>query len=87
MRVALMKSIQAKRNASMGTATIPYMSRGSGSRHLRERDTDVSTLIVVVAMVVIYAVMAVALYRWSAYAPVFQPDGGAAAQQAIPWPQ
>jgi hypothetical protein len=82
-----MKSIQAKRNASTCTAPIPYFSRSSGSRHLRERDMDVSTLIVVVAMVVVYVVMAVALYRWSAHAPVFQPDGGAAAEQAIPWPQ
>jgi hypothetical protein len=71
----------------MRAAAIPHLSGGSGFRHSRERDMDVSTLIVVVAIVVVYAVIAVALYRWSAHAPVFQPDRGAAAEQAIPWPQ
>jgi hypothetical protein len=29
----------------------------------------------------------VALYRWSVNAPIFEPDSGAAAEQALPWPQ
>jgi hypothetical protein len=49
---------------------------------------DVVTWFALVAMVVtLYAVMSVALYRWSAYAPIFQPANGAAAEEALPWPE
>jgi len=82
-----MKSIQARKNPSLRTIASPYSSDGLGFHQLRERGIDAVTWFAIVAIVVVYAVMAVALYRWSVYAPVFQPDSEAAAEQAFPWPQ
>jgi hypothetical protein len=48
---------------------------------------DVVTFFALVAMVVaLYVAMFVALYRWSVYAPVFQPDSGTTTEEALPWP-
>jgi hypothetical protein len=37
-------------------------------------------------VVVLYAIMLIALYRWSVYSPIFPPQDGAAAEEALPWP-
>jgi hypothetical protein len=66
---------------------MPYFSGGSGFHHPRKRNSDVVTCFAIIAIVVVYAVMAVALYRWSVYAPIFQRDRGAVAEHAFPWPE
>jgi hypothetical protein len=49
-----------------------------GLDDLKEREKDVATLAAVVAVIIaLYAVMFVALYRWSRYAPLFPQDGAA----------
>jgi hypothetical protein len=85
--VAIMKSLEGRKNSSLRTATMPYFSGGSGFRHLNDRGMDVVTWFTIVAVVVVYVVMAVALYRWSVDAPIFEHDSGAAVEQALPWPQ
>jgi hypothetical protein len=42
---------------------------------------------VVVATLAMYAVMSVALYRWSSYAPMFPADAGPgpAIMETLPW--
>jgi hypothetical protein len=87
MRVTLKKSTQGKKNPPLGAATMPYFSAGSGFHHLRERNSDVVTCFAIIAIIPVYAVMAVALFRWSVYAPIFQRDSGAVAEQAFPWRQ
>lgn len=82
-----MKSIQGGKSPFLRTARIPYVAGRSGFDQLRERAMDVVTWCALVATVVaLYAVMAVALYRWSAHAPIFQPDSGATTEEALPWP-
>ena len=87
MRVALMKSIQGEKRLFLRTATIPHIAGRPGFDHLRERAMDVVEWFALVTVVVaLYAIMSVALYRWSVDAPIFQPDSGAAAEQPFSWP-
>jgi multisubunit Na+/H+ antiporter MnhG subunit len=44
---------------------------------LTERTTAVTLSVVVAVIVALYAVMFVALYHWSRYAPILPPDGAA----------
>jgi hypothetical protein len=87
MRVTYMKSMQGGRSPYLRTVAISHSAGGSAFDDLRERAIDAVTWFALVAMVVtLYAVMLVALYRWSVYAPIFPPESGAAAEEAIPWP-
>jgi len=82
-----MKTIQGEMCPWPRTATIPHSAGRSGFESRRERAMDVVTWCALVATVVaLYAVMAVALYRWSAHAPIFQPDSRATTEEALPWP-
>jgi hypothetical protein len=78
MRVATMKSIHGGNSPLLRTATISSVPGHYRSfDDLKERAKDVATLSAVAAVIIVlYAVMFVALCRWSRYAPVF-PDGGA----------
>jgi len=82
-----MKSLEGGKISSLRTATMPYFPSGSGFHHPNRRGMDLVTWFAIVAVVVVYVVMAVALYRWSVNAPIFEPDSGAAAEQALPLPQ
>ncbi len=56
--------------------------------YLKERVETIMTFsAVVVATLAMYAVMSVALYRWSSYAPIFPPDTGSAITDVSPWSQ
>jgi hypothetical protein len=82
-----MKSIQGGKSLFLRTATIAHSAGRSGFESRRERAMDVVTFFALVAMVVaLYVAMFVALYRWSVYAPVFQPDSGTTTEEALPWP-
>jgi hypothetical protein len=83
-----MKSVRGRKSPFLRTATISHIADRSVFDDLRERPMDVVAWIALAVMVVaLYAVMVMALYRWNAYAPIFQPDRGAAAEQALPWPE
>ena len=83
-----MKSIQGA-NSPFPRTTITHIAGSSRFDELKERaETAAAWSVSVAAVVALYAVMLVALYRWSVYAPIFPPDPGAATiEEPIPWPE
>ncbi len=73
-----MKSINGSGIHQLRTITMPHVpGHYRGSDDLAERATAVTLSAVVAAIIALYAVMFVALYHWSRYAPIFPPDGAA----------
>lgn len=71
-------------------ATSSVLARFRGFDDLKERAmTDVVVSAGFAAIVLLYVVMFVALYRWSRYAPIFPSDAaaGQAMEEAMPWSQ
>jgi hypothetical protein len=88
MRDANIKTMQGEMCPWPRTAAMPHIAYHPGFNHLSERAVDVVTWLALVLMVVsLYAVIFVAIYRWSVYAPIFQPDNGVTAEEPFPWPQ
>jgi hypothetical protein len=66
------------------------LGRYRGFNSLKERAMTAAALAAtVVAIVALYAVMCVALYRWIHYAPILPSDGGAlpAIKETLHWLQ
>ena len=76
MKVTAMKSIHGGGSHLLRTTTIPHVpGHCRGSDDLTDRATAVTLSAVVAAIIALYAVMFVALYHWSRYAPILPPDG------------
>jgi hypothetical protein len=83
-----MKSINDGKTKNIGMSSV--LARFRGFDDLKERAvTDVVLSAGFAAIVLLYVVMFVALYRWSRYAPIFLPDAaaGPAIEEAMPWSQ
>jgi hypothetical protein len=83
-----MKTINDRKSHLLATAGALHESGRYDD--LKERlETDVVLSAAWVAIIALYVVMAVALYRWDRYAPVFPPDGGAGVPiaQSMIWSQ
>jgi hypothetical protein len=76
MRVANMKTTFCGHHALLRNTTMSHVPCYQDLDDLKERVMDVVTLLAVIAAIVaLNAVMFVAVYRWSRYAPIFPPDG------------
>jgi hypothetical protein len=83
-----MKSINDGKTKNIEMSSV--LARFRGFDDLKERAvTDVVLSAGFAAIVLLYVVMFVALYRWSRYAPIFLPDAaaGPAIEEAMPWSQ
>ena len=70
-----MKSIDGGKSHLFRTTMMSHVPSRS-LNDLKERERDIATLAAVVAVIIaLYAVMFLALYRWSRYAPIFPADG------------
>lgn len=86
-----MKSIRGGKSHLLRITTISEVpGRYRRFDDLKERAMTAGAALAAVAMIVaLYAVMFLALSRWSSYAPIFAPDvaSGPAIGEAIPWAQ
>jgi hypothetical protein len=83
-----MKTTLGGHSSFLHTATMPHVPDlcHDFDDDLKERVMDaLSLLAVIVVIVALNVAMSVAFYRWSRYAPIFQPDGADGPAIMEPW--
>jgi hypothetical protein len=88
--VAKMKFVREKKSRAFGATTRSgYRSRPVADDRKERALNDLVLSAASVAIIALYVVMAVALFRWSNYSSVFPPDGapGVPIAESMIWSQ